>query len=80
MLAAVMLTENDRYTLVEQATTTGIMLSVLGITLILLLAAAPIHKIIGNGGANIVSRVMGLILASVATASILEGIKTYFVL
>jgi len=80
MLAAVMLTENDRYTLVEQATTTGIMLSVLGITLILLLAAAPIHKMIGNGGANIVSRVMGLILASVATASILEGIKTYFVL
>ena len=80
MLAAVMLTENDRYTLVEQATTTGIMLSVLGITLILLLTAAPIHKIIGNGGANIVSRVMGLILASVATASILEGIKTYFVL
>ena len=70
MLAAVMLTENDRYTLVEQATTTGIMLSVLGITLILLLTAAPIHKIIGNGGANIVSRVMGLILASVATASI----------
>lgn len=80
MLAAVMLTENDRYSLVEQATTTGIMLSVLAITLILLLAAAPIHKLIGNGGANIVSRVMGLILASVATASILEGIKTYFVL
>ncbi|MBU3016100.1 MarC family protein, partial [Paraglaciecola agarilytica] len=80
MLAAVMLTENDRYSLVEQATTTGIMLSVLGITLILLLTAAPIHKMIGNGGANIVSRVMGLILASVATASILEGIKTYFVL
>ncbi|QHJ13182.1 hypothetical protein FX988_03441 [Paraglaciecola mesophila] len=80
MLAAVMLTENDRYSLVEQATTTGIMLSVLAITLILLLAAAPIHKLIGNGGANIVSRVMGLILASVATASILEGIKTYFAL
>ncbi|WP_158771152.1 MULTISPECIES: MarC family protein [unclassified Paraglaciecola] len=80
MLAAVMLTENARYTVAEQATTTGIMLSVLLITLILLLTAGPIHKVIGNGGANIVSRVMGLILASVATASILEGIKTYFAL
>ena len=80
MLAAVMLTENARYTLEEQATTAGIMLSVLLITLILLMTAGPIHKIIGNGGANIVSRVMGLILASVATASILEGIKTYFAL
>jgi multiple antibiotic resistance protein len=78
MLAAVMLTENDRYTLAEQATTTGVMLTVLVITLILLIAAAPIHRVIGNGGANIVSRVMGLILASLATASILEGIKTYF--
>ncbi|GAC26137.1 MAG: MarC family protein [Alteromonadaceae bacterium] len=78
MLAAVMLTENDRYSLAEQATTTGVMLTVLVITLILLLAAAPIHRVIGNGGANIVSRVMGLILASLATASILEGIKTYF--
>lgn len=78
MLAAVMLTENDRYSLAEQATTTGVMLTVLVITLILLLTAAPIHRVIGNGGANIVSRVMGLILASLATASILEGIKTYF--
>ena len=78
MLAAVMLTENDRYSLAEQATTTGVMLTVLVITLILLLAAAPIHRVIGSGGADIVSRVMGLILASLATASILEGIKTYF--
>lgn len=80
MLAAVMLTENARYSLIEQVTTTGIMLAVLLLTLILLLTAGPIHRLIGNGGANIVSKVMGLILASVATASILEGIKTYFVL
>lgn len=80
MLAAVMLTENARYSLIEQATTTGIMLVVLLLTLILLLTAGPIHRLIGNGGANIISKVMGLILASVATASVLEGIKTYFTL
>ncbi|TDR18275.1 MarC family protein [Marinicella litoralis] len=78
MLAAVLLTENERYSLIEQAQTAGMMLAVLLIVLILLLVASWIHRLIGNSGASIVSRVMGLILASVATANVLEGIKLYF--
>jgi small neutral amino acid transporter SnatA (MarC family) len=35
-------------------------------------------RLIGNSGASIISRVMGLILASVAVASVLAGIKEYF--
>ncbi|WP_040728280.1 MarC family protein [Thiomicrorhabdus sp. Kp2] len=80
MLAAVLMTENARYNLVEQAQTTGMMLAVLFVVLILLLGATWIHRFIGNGGASIVSRVMGLILASVATANVLSGIKEYFAL
>lgn len=80
MLAAVMLTENNRYNLWEQAQTTAVMLSVLLIVLVLMLAASLIHRLIGNSGASIVSRVMGLILASVAVASVLAGIKEYFTL
>jgi multiple antibiotic resistance protein len=34
--------------------------------------------LIGEGGANIISRVMGMILASVAATEVLEGIKEYF--
>ena len=60
--------------------TTPIMFIVLGISLVLLLLAGPIQKAIGDSGASIVSRVMGLILASVAIDSILTGIKVYFVL
>lgn len=80
MLAAVLLTENNRYNLWEQAQTTAVMLSVLLIVLVLMLAASLIHRLIGNSGASIVSRVMGLILASVAVASVLAGIKEFFTL
>ena len=78
MLAAVLLTENNRFNLWEQAQTTAIMFSVLVIVLLFMLAASWIHRFIGNSGASIISRVMGLILSSVAVASVLGGIKEYF--
>jgi multiple antibiotic resistance protein len=78
MLAAVMLTENDRYNLWEQIQTSAIMLSVLLVVLMLLFAANWIHRLIGNSGASIISRIMGLILASVAVSSVLAGIKVYY--
>jgi multiple antibiotic resistance protein len=80
MLAAVMLTENDLYDLWEQAETTVIIFAVLLIVLLLMLGASLIHRLIGSSGASVVSRVMGLILASVATANALAGIKVYFAL
>ncbi len=78
MLAAVLLTENDTHGFGDQLLTSVIMLSVLGLALVSMLAAGWIGRVIGNSGAIIVSRVMGLILASVAVNSALEGIKTYF--
>ena len=78
MLAAVMLTENHRYSYLEQAVTMTAMLLVLAIVLLFMLTASYIHRFIGNSGAGIISRVMGLILASVAIANMLDGIKVYF--
>ena len=43
-----------------------------------MLLASPIQRINGDSGASIISRIMGLILASVATASTLAGIGEYF--
>ena len=80
MLAAVLLTENNRYNLLEQAQTSAIMLFVLLIVLVFMLAASWVHRLIGNSGASIISRVMGLILASVAVSNVLAGIKEYFVI
>jgi multiple antibiotic resistance protein len=78
MLAAVLLTENNRYNLLEQAMTTVSMISVLLVTMILMLAASKVHRLIGDSGASVISRVMGLILASVAVNNVLTGIKEYF--
>ncbi len=78
MLAAVLMTQNDQYTFVQQLQTTGVMLSVMLVVLLLMLASSFIHRYIGNSGASIISRVMGLILSSVAVHNVLEGIKLYF--
>jgi len=78
MLAAVMLTDKDRFNLWEQLFTTSILLLVLAITLLLMLWATRIHRLIGNTGASVLSRIMGLILSSAAVASMLAGIDAYF--
>jgi multiple antibiotic resistance protein len=78
MMAVVLLTQNDLHTVNEQIVTTVLMLAVVGVTYILMRCASPITRLIGEGGANVVSRVMGTILASVAATEVLEGIKHYF--
>ena len=78
MLAAVLLTENHRFSFVEQTVTVLALFLVLVVVLVFMLAAGFIHRFIGNSGASIISRVMGLILSSVAIANMLEGIKVYF--
>ena len=54
------------------------MLAVIGASYLLMRCAAPITRLIGDGGSRVVSRVMGMILASVAATQVLEGIKNYF--
>lgn len=78
MLAAVLLTENSQYTLLEQTLTTLSMFCVLLVAMVLMLAASMVHRFVGDSGASIISRVMGLILASVAVNNVLTGIKEYF--
>ncbi|UTV28898.1 MarC family protein [Photobacterium atrarenae] len=78
MLAAVLLTENARFSLIEQALTFLLLLSVLFVAYLLMLMSGAINKLIGRSGASVVSRVMGLILASVAMTNLLAGVTLYF--
>ena len=78
MMAVVLLTQNDLHTVDEQVVTAILMLIVVGATYLLMRSAGPITRLIGEGGANIISRVMGTILAAVAATEVLEGIKHYF--
>lgn len=78
MLAAVLLTENARYSFWEQTQTFLVLATVLLVAYVLMLMAGSIDKLIGNSGARVVSRVMGLILASVAMSNLLAGVTSYF--
>ncbi|WP_421862220.1 MarC family protein [Motiliproteus sp.] len=78
MMAVVLMTDKHRFDLIHQMTTTGILVVILIIQLLLLLAAPRLGKMIGESGASLISRVMGIILAAVAMNSVLLGIKNYF--
>ncbi|MEG9498344.1 MarC family protein [Mannheimia indoligenes] len=79
MMAIVLLTDNHRFSISDQFITAGIMMLVLAITYLLLLAANRIQHLIGNAGAAIISRVMGLILAAIAVNNLLIGVRDFFV-
>ncbi|XBC64423.1 MarC family protein [Defluviimonas sp. SAOS-178_SWC] len=80
MLAVVILTDNHRNTVSDQMVTGLLLVAVLAITLAVLLLARPLKRVIGNTGANIVSRVMGIVLATVAVDSVLNGFDALGVL
>ena len=56
----------------------AVMLSVLLLAYVLMLLAGFINKLVGTSGASVISRVMGLILTSVATTNILAGLGEYY--
>jgi len=78
IMAVVILTDNHIYSIQEQVVTTGIVLLVILITMLLLLGANAVQKKIGEYGITVISKVMGLILAAYAIQSILTGLKDFF--
>ena len=79
IMAVVLMTNNQIYTIQEQTITTIVVLIVIGITCLILLTANYLQKIIGSYGITVLSKIMGLILASYAVQSILSGISNYFI-
>lgn len=77
ILAVIVLTDNHRHSLSEQAGVAVITLGILGMTLLLMLGARRIHRLIGDAGASITSRIMGLLMASVAANNVLTGLKDF---
>ncbi len=78
MLAIVMLTDNNKHGVLEQGITAIIMVGVIAIAFVLMLFADPIIRLIGRAGSAVVSRVMGMILASVAANAILSALLNIF--
>ena len=74
ILAIVVLTDNHLVEISEQAIIAALLLGVLVLTLGLLLMAGRIIDVIGATGAIVVSRVSGLILATIALDSVFVGL------
>lgn len=75
ILAVILLTDNHLYSIPMQAMTGAILLGVLAVTLVCMLAATPILKVIGMNGASILIRVMGMILAALSTEFVMEALR-----
>ena len=78
IMAVVLLTDNHIYTFQQQALTTSLVVVVIILTMLMLLIANTVQKRIGEYGITVISKIMGLILASYAVQSILSGLKDFF--
>jgi multiple antibiotic resistance protein len=78
IMAVVLQTDNDLYAPMEQAVITGVMLGILFLTWLTLHSASYFQKWLGKTGIDVITRVMGLILAALAIQTILSGISGHF--
>jgi multiple antibiotic resistance protein len=77
MLTVMLLTDNSRFSVLDQLLTTATLAAVLIITLAMLLAADPIARIIGRHGASVLKRIMGMVVAAVAVKIVLGGVSAW---
>ncbi len=78
IMTVMLLTDADRYTMRDQIETGVLLVLVLALTLVCLLGARWAHRVLRDTGMNIISRVMGLILAALATQYILTALEHAF--
>ena len=74
MMAIIVLTDNDVYTVPERIQTGVVLVVVLVVTYLLLLFSDGILRVIGRQGASVLVRVMGLILCSLAVEIVLTAL------
>jgi multiple antibiotic resistance protein len=55
------------------ATTTTALLAVMAVTLLILLSATKINRVLGRTGGEVIGRVMGILLAALAAESVVRG-------
>lgn len=73
ILACVVLTDNGEFSLFEQVLTCGGLLAVLVLTLLVLLQADRVYRLIGKSGCALLVRVLGLVLAALAVEMTVEA-------
>jgi multiple antibiotic resistance protein len=77
MLAIVLLVDDDRYDILQRSLTAASLAAVLAVTLVILLAAGPISRVLGDTGTSVIGRLMGIILAALAVNTILTALGSW---
>jgi len=77
MLAVILLTDDDRGNVWGQLGTVGMLMLVMIIQLALLYAAAPLFRLLGASVANVIGRIMGILLAALAVSLVLTALAEW---
>ena len=75
IMGVILLTDNDVYTIPQQAETTVVLLVVLALNYLLLRASEGILRVIGRQGAAILVRVMGILLAALSVELVMKALS-----
>jgi multiple antibiotic resistance protein len=78
IITVVLLTDNEQFGIVEQTQTTLVMLGILVLLYLMLLVAERVQRLLGNTGADVLSRIAGLVLAALSVDIIIDGIRASF--
>jgi multiple antibiotic resistance protein len=78
MLTVVLLTDNNVRSFAEQAITTGELAVCLVLLFGIFAAASLLYRVLGRGGIEVVSRVFGLVVASIAVNNLIIAAKLSF--
>jgi membrane protein, MarC family len=75
IMAVILLTDNDVYSVPEQAETAVVLMIVLALNYVLLLLSDVVLRIIGQPGAAILTRIMGMILTALSVEFVLKALS-----
>jgi multiple antibiotic resistance protein len=78
IIAAVLLTENGRFSFLEQAVTSTIAIGICAFAFAVLASADLLQRQLGTTGTSVMSRIFGLVLAALAMQTLLDGLRPYF--
>jgi multiple antibiotic resistance protein len=78
IMTVVLLTDNDKFSIPNQAITAGVMLTILAFTYWILIQSEKIQKLLGTTGSNAITRIIGLLVVAIAIQTMLAGISSFF--
>ena len=74
-IASVMLMASRSEGLVQSLIVLGAMLTILALTLVALIAAAPLMRLLGQSVEAVITRLLGVLLAALAAQFVIDGIR-----